>query len=357
MSDSLVSDGGVADSPVADSVVFVSCADSGELHVLHLAAATGQLRTGQVLQLGGQLMPMALSPDRTRLYVARRSDPLAVVTLEVDAVAGRAYLLTEAPLPASMAHLATDDTGSWLLAASYGGDMVSVQSVDADGAVRPETADTHTYATGRHAHCVLTTPGNRFVLAASLGGGHLHRYQLNATTGVLVPTDPPVFEMPPGTGPRHLCFNTRGDRVYVLGELDGFVHVLSFDGDSGELNLLQSLPTLPPDFGGGAWGADLHLSPDGRWLYTSERNSHTLAGFAVGASDGLLRLVGHWPTQQQPRGFAITGDGRYLVSAGQASHRVGVHAISPESGALTLVGEHAVGQNPNWVTILPLRLN
>lgn len=352
MSDSLVSDG-----VVTDSVVFVSCADSGELHVLHLAAATGQLRTEQVLPLGGQLMPMALSPDSKRLYVARRSDPLAVVTLEVDAVAGRAHVLTDAPLPASMAHLYTDHTGRWLLAASYGADMVSVQAVDADGAVRPETADTHTYATGRHAHCVLTTPGNHFVLAASLGGCQLHRYRLNAATGGLLPTDPAVFAMPPGTGPRHLCFNTRGDRVYVLGELDAFVHVLSFDSDSGELGLLQSLPTLPSGFEGGAWGADLHLSPDGRWLYTSERNSHTLAGFSVGASDGLLTPIGHWPTQQQPRGFSITGDGRYLVSAGQASHRVGVHAISPETGALTRVGEHAVGQNPNWVTILPLRQN
>ena len=114
---------------------------------------------------------------------------------------------------------------------------------------------------------------------------------------------------------------------------------------------------MPSDFEGGAWGADLHLSPDGRWLYTSERNSHTLAGFAVDAYDGLLTPMGHWPTQQQPRGFSITDDGRYLVSAGQASHRVGVHAISPATGALTLVGECAVGQNPNWVTIVPLHQN
>lgn len=346
-----------SDGLVPDSVVFVSCADSGELHVLHLSAATGQLRTEQVLPLGGQLMPMALSPDSKRLYVARRSDPLAVITLEVDGIAGRAKVLAEAPLPASMAHLSVDETGRWLLAASYGDDMVSVQAMDTDGAVRPETADTHTYATARHAHCVLTTPGNHFVLAVSLGGGQLHRYRLNASTGALVPTDPAVFVMPPGTGPRHLCFNTRGDRVYVLGELDAVVHVLSFDRDRGELSLLQSLPTMPSDFEGGAWGADLHLSPDGRWLYTSERNSHTLAGFAVDAYDGLLTPMGHWPTQQQPRGFSITDDGRYLVSAGQASHRVGVHAISPATGALTLVGECAVGQNPNWVTIVPLHQN
>lgn len=345
----------MSDSPLSDSLVFVSCADSGELHVLHLAAGTGQLRTEQVLPLGGQLMPMALSPDKRHLYVARRSDPLAVVTLAVDARAGRAQVIAEAPLPASMAYLCTDRTGRWLLAASYGADMVSVQAVDAEGVVCGASDDTHTYATGRHAHCALATPDNRFVLAASLGGDQLHRYGLNASTGALQPTDPPVFAMPQGTGPRHVCFNSRGDRAYVLGELDAFVHVLAVDVGSGDLRLLQSLPTLPQGFDGGAWGADLHLSPDERWLYTSERNSHTLAGFSVDAANGMLASVGHWSTQHQPRGFAIAANGGHLVVAGQASHRMGVHAISAGTGALTLLSEHAVGLNPNWVTMLPLQ--
>ena len=339
---------------MADALVFVSCADSGELHVLHLAAETGQLRTEQVLALGGQLMPMALSPDGTRLHVARRSDPLAVVTLAVDARAGRAEVLSEAALPASMAHVATDGTGRWLLSASYGADLIAVQAIASDGVV-VAAREASTYATGRHAHSALASPGNRFVLAASLGGGQLHRYRLDADTGALEPTDPAVFALPAGTGPRHLRFNARGDRIYLLGELDACVHVLAWDEDTGDLQLLQSLPTVPPGFTGIAWGADLHLSPKGRWLYTSERNSHTLAGFAVDADTGLLRPAGHWSTQLQPRGFAITPDGRHLVAAGQISHRVGVHRIAPASGALTQVAEHDVGLNPNWITMLPMQ--
>lgn len=337
-----------------DTLVFVSCADSGELHVLRLASDSGQLRTEQVLALGGQLMPMALSPDRTHLYVARRSDPLAVITLAVDARGGRTEMLAEAPMPASMAYLATDNTGRWLLSASYGADLVAAQAIAADGVVAAGRGAT-TYATGRHAHSVLASPDNRFVLAASLGGGQLHRYRFDAATGALQPTDPAVFALPAGTGPRHLRFNARGDRIYLLGELDGCVHVLAWDEVSGGLELLQSLPTLPPGFAGPAWGADLHLSPDGRWLYTSERNSHTLAGFAVDAASGMLNPIGHWHTQLQPRGFAITPDGRHLLAAGQLSHRVGVHMIAPASGSLTQVTEHDVGLNPNWITMLPLQ--
>ena len=67
--------------------------------------------------------------------------------------------------------------------------------------------------------------------------------------------------------------------------------------------------------------------------------------------------MGHWHTQLQPRGFAITPDGRYLVAAGQLSHRVGVHMIAPGNGALTQVGEHDVGLNPNWITVLSMPPN
>lgn len=334
-----------------DTLAIVSCADSGELHVLRLAADGQQLKTVQVLAPGGQLMPMALSPDQRRLHVARRSEPLAVVTLAVDAAGGRLHSVGEAALPASMASLTTDRTGRWLFSASYGADMVAVQEVGAQGLAG--TAVTH--PTGRHAHCVLADPTNRFVLATSLGGGQLHRYHFDASSGMLQNMAAPVFAMPAGTGPRHLCFNQRGDRVYVLGELDACVHVLSFDPPTGALALLQTLPTLPAGVATTAWGADLHLSPDGRWLYSSERNSHTLAGHAVDAHTGLLTPIGHWATEETPRGFAITGDGRHLLAAGQSSHHVSVHVIDPHSGDLALRARQAVGQNPNWVVTLPLR--
>lgn len=329
------------------SMVVVSCADSGELHVLSLSA-DGQLQPMQVLALGGQLMPMAQSPDKTLLYVARRSDPLAVIGLAVDAAAGTVQMMGESALPASMASLHTDHTGRWLFSASYGADMVAVQALGANGTA----AAAVTHATGRHAHCVLADPTNRYVLATSLGGCQLHRYHFDADTGELSPMEAPVFAMPTGTGPRHLCFNQRGDRLYVLGELDGCVHVLSFDPHTGALALLQSLTTLPPGFECNAWGADLHLTPDGRWLYSSERNSHTLAGHAVDVDTGLLNPIGHWPTQATPRGFAITPDGRFLLAAGQTSHQVGVHAIDAASGALTLIAEQPVGLNPNWVEVV-----
>ena len=99
---------------------------------------------------------------------------------------------------------------------------------------------------------------------------------------------------------------------------------------------------------------ELRLTPDARFLYTSERRSSTLAGFAVGAASGRLSPIGHWPTQAQPRGFAISPTGRHLIAAGQLSHAVGVFAIDARSGALSPCDEHAVGRNPTWVEAIAL---
>lgn len=330
------------------TLALVSCADSGELHLLRLDPATGALDTLQVLTLGGQLMPMAFSPDKRRVYVARRSDPLAVITLALWPRTAeqppRLQTLAEAPLPASMAHLAVDRSGRWLFSASYGSDMVAVSPIDTDG-LAGEAAQT--LATGRHAHAVLVGPDNRQVWVSALGDGQLHHFDFDAPGGLLRPATPATIAMPPGTGPRHLCTNARGDRLYVLGELDGALHVFEHAPSLGMLRHLQSLNTLPPG-AQGAWAADLQLSPCGRWLYSSDRHTHTLCGFAVHPTDGLLHPLGHAATETQPRGFAWTPDGCHLLVAGQTSHGLRVHAVRPD-GRLGASRSYPVGQGPNWV--------
>ncbi|MFI5780587.1 beta-propeller fold lactonase family protein [Nocardia sp. NPDC051570] len=103
-----------------------------------------------------------------------------------------------------------------------------------------------------------------------------------------------------------------------------------------------------------AWTAELRLTPDGRHLYISERQSSTLAGFRIDAHSGALALLGHTPTETCPRGFAIDPLGRYLLAAGQHSNSVTVHVIDPDTGALTTHTRLPVGRDPNWVEIIDL---
>ena len=118
------------------SVVLVSCADSGEIRRFALDAGSGRLAEQQVVAAGGQVMPMALSPDRRRLYVARRSAPLAALTLDIG-LDGGLRVLGEAALPASMAYVACDRSGRWLLSASYGEHRVAVSPLGEDGVAAP----------------------------------------------------------------------------------------------------------------------------------------------------------------------------------------------------------------------------
>jgi len=319
--------------------------------VLQLDEERGTLATLQTVVGGGSLMPLALAPDRRFLYVARRSEPFAVLAFAIDPRSGTLAPLGEAPLPASMANIAVDGSGRWLFSASYGGNLVAVGGLGADGLPH---AVHQVIPTEPKAHAVRSAPHNRFVFATSLGGGLVMQFRFDALTGRLAPNDPAAVRVRAGAGPRHFAFHPHAPFVYLLNELDASVDAFALDPDAGTLTPLQTVSSLPPGFAGEPWAADLHLTPDGRFLYASERRSSTLAAFAVDAASGRLTALGHTPVQAQPRGFRITDSGRFLIVAGQLSHHVGLHRIDATSGALTLVQEHAVGQNPNWVEILVL---
>jgi len=331
---------------MTERFVFVSHADSGDVHTLALDA-DGGLRPLHTVRLGGTLMPMALSPCGRWLYVARRSEPLAVVTLAIDATTGRLQPLGEAALPGSMAYVSTDPSGRWLFAASYPANCVSVSPI-ADGGIAGDVRQL--VPTPPHAHCILSTPDNRHVLATSLGGDQVLQFRFDATTGQLSPNTPPAWRQRPGAGPRHIRFHPTGRFVYLLNELDATLDVLAHDAATGTLAHVQTAATVPPGFSGPPSAADLHLTPDGALLYTSERTSSTLAAFAVDASTGRVEPRGHTATESCPRGFAITPDGQHLLAVGQLSHHLSRYRIEPSTGALALQQRLPMGQNPNWIT-------
>lgn len=334
------------------TVIYVSNADSGDIAVVSLDESIGALTTLQTADIGGMVMPLAISPDQRFLYAARRSEPQAVVAFGIERASGLLAKIGEAPLPDSMAYLSTDETGRWLFSASYGGNMVAVNPIGADGRPRPSTQQ---IPTAPKAHCIRPVAGNRHVLATSLGGGLVMQFRFDADTGTLQPNEPYPLTMRTESGPRHFAFHPTAPFVVLLNELDASLDVLALDATRGTLTLKHTVTgTLPSGFSGDPWAAELRFTPDGRFLYTSERRSSTLATFAVDATSGALTLRGHTATQAQPRGFAITPSGQHLIAAGQTSHALTVYRIDAASGALTPVAEHAVGQNPNWVEALSL---
>lgn len=333
------------------AAVYVSNADSGDISVLRLDARTGELTPVQQVVVGGTVMPLALSPDARRLYAARRSEPLEVLSFDIDAKTGALTPIGAAPLPHSMAYIATDRSGRWLFSASYGGHLIAVSPIGADGVAQ---AARQVLPTGPNAHAIRADPSNRFVLATSLGGGVVVQMRFDAATGQLTLNMPAEMRPHTAASPRHFEFGTDARFVYLLGELDAAIDVLAFDAAAGTLRSVQTISALPPGFSGEPWAADLHLTPDGRFLYTSERSSSTLAMWAVNATSGELTLIGHVPTEKQPRGFRIDPSGRWLLAVGQVSNALSTYRIDPDSGRLSLQSSTPLGKNPNWVEIVEL---
>src|SRR5277367_4045587 len=174
--------GAVAAGAHAAPFVYVSNADSQEISVLQMDRVNGALTTVETVNVGGTVMPMAVSPDRRVLYAAVRSQPYRVASFAIDPASGRLKKLGEAALADSMANIDVDRSGRWLLAASYGGNKITVNSIDKDGLVG---AVQQLIPTRPNAHAIHADAANRFVFASSLGGDNLSSWRFDAASGLL----------------------------------------------------------------------------------------------------------------------------------------------------------------------------
>jgi 6-phosphogluconolactonase len=252
-----------------------------------------------------------------------------------------------------MAYIVTDRTGRFLLSASYPGAKLAINPIDNSGRVgeRP----TQLLATRPKAHCVVLDASNRFVYGTSLGGDIIMQLRFDAQTGTVSPNQPASISTKPNAGPRHLAFHPNGRFLYLLNETDATLGIYAIDRAAGTLAELQTVPTLPPGFTGKPSAADLHVTPDGRFIYASERTTSTIKGFRIDPESGTFSRCGRWPTETTPRGFAIDPRGRFLLAAGLSSNAMTVSAIDPDSGSLADVRKYPLGEMPNWIEIVDLR--
>jgi 6-phosphogluconolactonase len=350
----------------AHAFVYVSNAEDGDISTYRMQRETGTLQPGPRVPVAPMVMPMTVSRDRRFLFVAARSNPFSVVTLSIDPQTGALAPLASSPLPESMCYISLDRTGRYLFAASYHASLVSVHAVGSDGRVSAPPLQVIT--TGRHAHSVRIDESNRYVFVPTLGTDAVFQFIFDAQSGRLASNTPPLVLEKPGTGPRHMITSPDNRFVFVANEMAGTVTTLALDGETGLLTEIDSASGVPPNANlvpgtvrgsqpgrntdRDIWAADVHITPDGRFLYLSERTTSTLARFAVAAATGKLTYLGSTPTAKQPRGFAIEPSGRFLVASGENSATLSVYAIDTGSGELQLLEKYPTGKGANWVEIV-----
>jgi 6-phosphogluconolactonase len=341
-----------------ETIVYVSNAGSTEVYVLAMDRASGDLDLVERVPVpgGGQpspsSMPMALSPDRRFLHVVLRSEPFTAASFAIDPASGRLKHLGDAPLDAPMAYTTTDRTGRWLISASYPHGKLVINPIDAEGRVKAPPSQIITDRP--KAHCVIVDASNRHVYCPVLAQDIVMQLKFDPAAGTVSPSAPPEIRTKAGAGPRHLAFHPSGRFLYLITETTATIGAYAVDPVNGTLTELQFVDMLGADYAGKRAAADLHVTPDGNFIYGSERRTSTLAGYRIDPGKGTLSPVGRTPTETTPRGFAIDPRGRFLLSAGLDSHHLTVYRVRPD-GALDPVKRHAMGKQPNWIEFADLR--
>ncbi len=312
---------------------------------------------------------LALHPGGRFLYAVTETDDFggektgAVSAFAIDPSSGDLRPLNQQPsMGADPCHLVLDEAGRNLLVANYSGGNVAVLPVAEDGRLRaPSAVQAHAGSgpnrrrqEGPHAHGLALAPDERFALVADLGADRVFVHRFEPAASTLEPNAPPSAATEPGSGPRHVVFHPSGRHVYAINELLSTVAVFRYEADSGVLELVQTITTLPASFEGESWTAEIAVSPDGRFLYGSNRGHDSLAVFAVDAASGSLTPVGHVSTGgRTPRHFGIDTTGRWLLAANQGSDTVVVFRIDTATGLPSAVGEPVRVPKPACLLMVP----
>lgn len=257
-------------------------------------------------------------------------------------------------------HISTDGAGRFLFAANYNEGTVTVFPLHADGSIGLSSAILRHAGSGPimdrqaapHAHFAALTPDGKYLCAADLGCDSIFVYPFDPVTGVSPARK--ELKLRPGSGPRHMAFHPSGRFAYAVTELSN--EVAAFAYSDGQFEELQTISTLPQGYAGKNWCAAVHLSPDGRFLYASNREHDSIAVFGIDQVTGKLELVQTAPSGGRwPREFAIDPTGRWMLVANQNSGNVAVFDIDGESGRIEETGERVTVASPACVLVFSVR--
>lgn len=298
---------------------------------------------------------LALHPSGKYLYAVNEVSTFegkkagGLSAYSIDRATGKLTLLnqvsTGGPGPCAVT---VDKTGKVVFVANYEGGSFASYPIGSDGKVgalasfiqdKGSSVD-KARQEGPHAHSVVVSPDNKFLLGADLGLDHVNVFRIDTSTGKISPNDPPFATVKAGSGPRHLVFAPGGKHVYVVSEMGEIVTSFSWDAARGALTAIGEVSALPADFHGNSSGAEIQIDSHGRHVYSSNRGHDSISVFNVDPKTGKLSLVDTTSTQgKTPRFFCLDPSGRYLLAGNQDTNTITTYHVDPRSGKLTPTGD------------------
>lgn len=321
--------------------------NSQGINLAHFNTETGELKDIAIAAPTANPTFLALHPNGKYLYCVNESGKTAneeIGGISAFAIDDKKNLtpLNAVAAGGGLCHLSIDATGKYLLAAAYGGGWVEVWALKTNGEIgertqflqHPTETDGNEKQKKPHGHQFILSPDNRFSFAVDLGLDKIFMHHFDATTGKFSPTNPAFAAIADGSGPRHLVFNSDATFAYVINELGNTITV--FKHRDGALENLQTIATLPENFGGKSYTAEITIHPNGQFLYGSNRGRDSIAIYSIDAATGKLKQIGEALTEgRNPRHFSISPDGKWLLAANQSDHSIIVFRVDQASGMLT----------------------
>ena len=339
------------------------------IYVCRFDAATGKLSAPELAAETANPSFLAIHPSQKFLYAVGEMSTFngkksgAVSAFSIDPGTGKLTLLNQVPSGGvGPCHVSVDKTGQCVLVANYSSGSVAAIPIQADGRLgEPASVMQHVGSSvdpkrqkGPYAHSINLSPDNRFAFAADLGLDKVLIYRLDPDKATLTPNDPPFASVKPGSGPRHFAFHPSAKFAYVINEMGNTVTAFEYDATRGALTPIQDITTIPAGYTAETYTSEVQVSPDGRFLYGSNRGHHSIAVFGIAQDTGLLTLVeippcgGEWP-----RNFGIDPTGAYMLVGNEHSHTIALFKIAPATGKLTPTGAVIPCPAPVCLKFLP----
>ena len=319
--------------------------------------ATGELGNHRAVEGVANPSFLAAAEDDAFIYSVGEGEGGTITAFRRDAATGDLTKLNQQSTGGNgPCYVSIDATGRFALVANYGAGSVAALPIADDGSIGEAASVVQHEGSGPfegrqegpHAHMIAPTPDGRFVIATDLGADEVITYRLS-DDGQLERVS--AMKTAPGAGPRHFAFAPNGATAYVINELDNTLLTCDYNAATGRLETRQTISTLPEGYDEESYCAHVLVSPDGRFVYGSNRGHDSIATFLVMSDTGEVALIGHAPTRGSfPRHFTLDPDGTRMLVANQNSDNLIVLARDPETGLLS--EENVVEGIPSTVCLL-----
>ena len=336
------------------SLLIVSTlTDADGIFVFKIADGDGRLELVRQTPDISNPFFIGIHPNGQLLYsITDPGGEQLVSALAFDRDSGALELINQQPTQGGYpCYVEVDPTGRAVVVANYNGGSVISYPLTAEGALgeagsffqHEGSSVDESRQQEPHAHCFKVAADGRFAFAADLGTDKVMIYSLDAAAGTLSPGEQPFARVPPGGGPRHFTIAPNNRHAYVINEMGNTITAFRYDAERGLLLEQGTVPTLPAEFDGVTHTADLCLTPDGRFLYGSNRGHNSIAMFTVDAESGALTPNGIQPSGGPvPQNLTMSADGRLLFVANSESNKISAFRIDGSTGKLSPASETEV---------------